>query len=473
MVSLQRVGEGTRSLVSTTDVWPSPSLPIARAFNNGEHCMRASLLPIYLLSLSASAQVAVNGPMPGHIDLTEATIWLQCQGGCSFQLDYWPTNDVDQPKPTEIMNSDPAKGNVLEFVLVDLVPGTEYTYQVRSTIPGLAPPELFTFRTQPIWKFRTDPPEFTMALGSCTYFNERTFDRPGNPYGGGYEIFNAIADKEPDLMLWLGDNIYLREPDWGSRSGFLHRYTHTRSTPELQRLLQSTKHYAIWDDHDFGPNDADGSFVNSALAREMFDLFWPNPTNGVPGVEGITTAFSHVDVDFFLMDDRTFRVPGDMKTATPQLFGKHQLDWLIQALKYSDAPFKLVAVGNQILNTGAVYENFSTMPVERAELLRRIDEEGITGVVFLTGDRHYTELSTLQLADGRAVHDLTVSPLTSGTYAPKEINTLRIDGTMLDQRNFGTLTFSGKKGERVMTIRIFTADGKQAWERVIPQEKKP
>lgn len=432
--------------------------------------MRAIHLPCLLMSVTGPAQVAINGPMPGHIDLTEATIWLQGKGPSSMYLEHWPTDEPQKARRTALITSDAQKGHAMDFVLDELLPGMEYRYRVFGTSIPASDTSSYTFRTQPIWKFRNDPPEFTMALGSCTYINEPDFDRPGNPYGGGYGIFDAIADKKPDLMLWMGDNIYLREPDWGSRSGYLHRYTHTRSTPELQRLLQSTKHYAIWDDHDFGPNDADGSFVNSAIAREMFDLFWPNPTNGFPGVEGITTAFSHVDVDFFLMDDRTFRVPGDMKTATPQLFGKAQLDWLIQALKYSDAPFKLVAVGSQVLNTGAVYENYSTMPAERAELLRRIEEEGITGVVFLTGDRHYTELSTLDLADGRVIHDLTVSPLTSGNYSPKEINTLRVDSTVVDQRNFGTLTFSGKKGERVMTIRVFTADGNQAWERAIPQE---
>ncbi len=378
--------------------------------------MRALLLPFFLLPAAMSAQVAINGPMPGHIDLTEATIWLQCHGLCSEQVEYWPTNDRSKAKTSDPKTSDPSRAHAMDLVLPDLLPGTEYTYRIIGSAGAGAEPQQFTFRTQPIWKFRSDPPEFTMALGSCAYINEPEFDRPGGPYGGGYEIFDAIADKKPDLMLWLGDNIYLREADWGSRSGYLHRYTHTRSTPELQRLLHSTKHYAIWDDHDFGPNDADGSFVGSTMAREIFDLFWPNPTNGVPGVEGITTSFSHVDVDFFLMDDRTFRIPGDMKTAAPQLFGKAQLDWLIQALKYSDAPFKLVAVGSQVLNTGAVYENYSTMPAERTELLRRIEEEGITGVVFLTGDRHYTELNTLKLTDGRAIHDLTVSPLTSGNY---------------------------------------------------------
>lgn len=416
------------------------------------------------------AQPVINGPMMGPPDHMEATVWLQCQGPCSTSITYWPRTNKAGSMTTAEQRSSVDRAHAMDFKLGPLLPGTTYDYAVNVDGSPVAFKDTLSFRTQTLWKFRTDPPSFSLAMGSCAYINEPAFDRPGKPYGGEYGIFDAIADRRPDMMVWLGDNIYLREPDWGSRSGFLHRYTHTRSTPELQRLLRGTAHCAIWDDHDFGPNDADGSFTGSALAREMFDLFWPNPTTGVPGVEGTTTAFSYHDADLFLMDDRTFRVPADMRTAEPGLFGAPQLDWLVQALKYSDAAFKLVAVGSQVLNTAAVYENFSTMAAERTELLRRIEEEGIRGVVFLTGDRHFTELSTLALADGRKVHDLTVSPLTSGTHTPKEKNDLRVEGTLVHQRNFATLTFTGPRGGRVMTVRVFNSTGDQIWERAIPQE---
>ncbi|MFN3876378.1 MAG: alkaline phosphatase D family protein [Flavobacteriales bacterium] len=259
----------------------------------------------------------------------------------------------------------------------------------------------------------------------------------------------------------------------GQPSGYLHRYTHTRSMPELQPLLRTASHYAIWDDHDFGPNDADGSWIHADLALECFDLFWPNPTCGAPGVKGAITAFSYGDVDFFLLDDRTYRTRAGLKTAPAAMLGAAQLDWLIRALKYSDAPFKLVAVGSQVLNSAAVHETYATLPQERAELLRRIEEEGIAGVVFLTGDRHHTVLSALQLKDGRTLYDLTSSPLTSGVHGPKEDNAHRVEGTLVEQRGFATLSFTGKRKERVMTMRAHDAEGRVLWERVVAQEKRP
>ncbi|MBK6541343.1 MAG: alkaline phosphatase family protein [Flavobacteriales bacterium] len=429
-----------------------------------------------LLSMSTSvlaAQAPINGPMVGHCDMLEATIWLQCKGPCTAQLEYWKEGRPDSLLRTPLQASSADRAHAMDFRMDQVVPATTYEYRVVLDDKPLDLGEPLRFRTQPLWKFRNDPPDFTMATGSCTYVNEPAYDRPGKPYGAGYGIFDAIAAKRPDLMLWLGDNIYLREPDWGSRTGFLHRYTHTRSLPEMQHLLRSTANYAIWDDHDFGPNDADGSFVNAAFAKETFDLFWPNPGCGIPEApHGITTAFSHADVDFFLLDDRTYRIPPDVVSSTPTLLGGPQQDWLIRALKYSDASFKVVALGGQFLSTASVFENYATFPAERQRLIDRITQEGITGVVFLTGDRHFTELSHLVLPNGAWILDLTSSPLTSGPYVTKEENALRVPGTLVTERGFATLSFSGPKAQRVLTVRAHNTKGEQLWEHVFQQPTK-
>ena len=66
-------------------------------------------------------------------------------------------------------------------------------------------------------------------------------------------------------MLWLGDNIYTREVDFYSLSGYQKRYTHTRNIKEMQPLLSNTHHYAIWDDHDYGPNNTDRSNIHKMM----------------------------------------------------------------------------------------------------------------------------------------------------------------------------------------------------------------
>lgn len=411
------------------------------------------------------AQSPINGPMVGYTDHLESRIWLQCKEPCTARVEYWSKGRADSVLTTETQQGQRDKAYALEFVADQVIPGATYEYRAVVNERPVSFEETPVFRTPPLWKYRTEPPDFMVAMGSCAYINEPAYDRPGKPYGADPEIFNRIADLKPDLMLWLGDNTYLREPDWGTWSGFIHRYTHTRSNPEMQRLLRTSNHYAIWDDHDFGPNDADGSFVNAGMAQEAFDLFWANPRT-VPGLAN-TTNFSHADVDFFLLDGRTARVPPDVLTDSATMLGDKQINWLIRALKYSDATFKLVAVGGQVLNSEAVYENYANYRRERQWLLDRLNAEGLKNVVFLTGDRHHTVLSEMALPNGDPVYDLTVSPLTSGAHEPKEKNRYAVDGTLVVEQNFATLRFAGPRKARVMSINVHGADGAIRWSRDI------
>ncbi len=432
--------------------------------------MRALLLSSLLLPGALLAQPLINGPMPGYSECFGSVIWLQCQGPCNVELEYRKADSEDALQRTGVQTGEQRKAYAMDFVLDGLEPGNWYEYTVFVNGRRLVTPERLLFRTQGLWKWRTDPPDFTVAAGSCAYINEPAYDRPDGPkgpYGGDYGIFNSIANKDPDLMLWLGDNAYLREPDWGTWGGYLHRYTHTRSTPEMQRLLRNTHHYAIWDDHDFGSNDADGSFVNAALAHEAFDLFWPNPTGRPTGLITNTTQFSYGDVDFFLLDNRTERVPSKVATVPATILGKDQIDWLIRALRYSDASFKVVAMGGQFLNDAPVFENYATVPAERQSIIERLNEEGITGVVFLTGDRHFSELSRMVLPNGNELHDLTLSPLTSRAYVPTEENRLSVPGSRVAERNFGLLHFSGPRNARKLTISVHGVDGHLIWEDTI------
>ena len=81
-------------------------------------------------------------------------------------------------------------------------------------------------------------------------------------------------------MIWLGDNIYLREVDWYPAFGILARNTHTRSLPEMQPLLASTHHYAIWDDRLHFTSTTALIFIKGTLETS---LFWGNPTMGSTG----------------------------------------------------------------------------------------------------------------------------------------------------------------------------------------------
>ncbi len=430
--------------------------------------MITGFICMLILSIPAHSQVHIeSGPMLGYNSLNEASIWVQLSDSAKVSIEFWESeNDLSKRELKPELN-DMNETHIATFIASELTPGTTYNYEilVNGIVQNFEPH--LSFKTQQLWQYRSDPPTTRVALGSCTYINEAAYDRPGKPYGSNYQIFEHIADKNPDAMIWLGDNIYLREYDYFTWKGYLHRYNHTRKTPEIQRLLRSTTNYAIWDDHDFGPNDANGSWIHKDWALEAFKLYWMNPSFGIAGTPGINTAFPVNDAHFFFMDNRYNRTSPDNKGVDPHILGKAQIEWLIEALKFSKAPFKMIAVGGQVLNPSNVYENHARYADERKYLLDRIVEEKIDGVVFLTGDRHHTELRKESI-DGITIHDLTVSPLTSGVHRPNnEDNQNLVEGTLVSEHNFAILEFTGERLSRQMKISIFDKEGSDIWSRTI------
>lgn len=426
---------------------------------------------IFLLNISVfyAQDLIQSGPMVGYSTMREALLWVQTTSSAKVHFEYFDQNEPNQRFRTQKQITQPEDGFVAKLIADKILPGKTYSYEVYVNGKRVKRNYPMEFQSQTLWQWRTDPPEVNFAIGSCNYVNEAPLDRPGKPYGSEFEIFESIHQSHPDFMLWLGDNTYLREADWNSRTGIMHRYTHTRSLPELQALLASTHHYAIWDDHDFGPNNADSSFWEKKTTSEIFKLFWGNPNYDVIDKGGITGTFHWADLQFFLLDNRYYRTSNDNYTEKREMLGKEQIDWLINALSSSRAPFKFIAIGGQVLSTEADYENYATFPEERRYLLNKIREARIEGVIFLDGDRHHTVLSKMQESeDVYPLYDLTCSSLTAGSNDNKELfNRNRVEDTVVGQHNYGMLNVSGPRTDRVLKIQIMDKDGTEIWSKVI------
>lgn len=414
------------------------------------------------------ADVLQAGPMVGYSEMREVALWAQTTGPAALKFVYWDTERPRERRETAEVRTRADDAFVVEIPVALLEPGRTYGYEVHVDGRPVGVDWPLEFQTQELWHWRTDPPDFRFLIGSCFYVNDPPYDRPGTPYGGGFEILEAMANTQPDAMIWMGDNVYLREADWYSRSGILYRYTHTRSMSELQPLLGSTHHYATWDDHDYGPNNSDWTWREKAVTKDVFDLFWANPSSGTPEFGGIATNFQWGDAEFFLVDDRWFRSPEE-KVGDRAMLGP-QLEWLVDALISSQATFKFVVSGSQILNPVARWENFATFPEERGRLLAALRENDIGGVMFLTGDVHHTVLSRMSRPGTYPLYDLTISPLTAGpsdTDEARNDNHLLVPGSLYADRNFATLDFSGPREDRVLTITVRATDGGTVWTREI------
>jgi alkaline phosphatase D len=202
---------------------------------------------------------------------------------------------------------------------------------------------------------------------------------------------------------------------------------------------------------------------------EMFKLFWANP-NYVFKDEATTGTFQWGDVQFFMMDNRWFKAGNENFTADRDYYGKKQLTWLIDALSASSATFKVIVTGGQVVNPAKVFENMANFEAEREDLLKKITDAKIKGVLFVSGDRHHTVLQKLDRSGANyPLYDLTVSPLTSGPAKPvkAEDNSPVVEGTIYTERNFAICEVSGTLKDRVLKISIFDNKGEQKWTRDI------
>lgn len=435
------------------------------------------LLLVFMVSFSLFSQKELlqAGPMVGYCEMKEAMIWVQTTKEAIVRIDYFDTDNPKEIFSSAAYTSESSNAFTNHIILNRLQPSKQYHYDLFINGKKVVLPYETSFSSKKLWMYREDAPDFSVAFGSCNYINEEALDRPGKGYGNGYQIFESIHAKKPNIMIWGGDNLYLREADWDSKTGIYHRYSHSRSIKEMQPLLASTQHFAIWDDHDFGPNDGDRSFYFKYETQNAFKDFWANKTYGTDSSqkEGIYSTFNWGDVQFFLLDDRFFKSPNDRLTGERTILGNTQLEWLIDALSSSNASFKVIVIGGQVLNTAAKYENYETYPKEKQRLLSEIESNKIKGVLFLSGDRHFTELSKLNRENTYPLYDWTVSPLTSGVgnSYKNEINSNRVEGSLFAQNDFGILSFSGNKANRQLKLTLFDAQGNELWNKVITKKE--
>jgi alkaline phosphatase D len=415
-----------------------------------------------------------SGPMLGHTSLRGANIWIETHDKASVKIKYWQKGNEDKAKFLETMTHD-VDYNMHTFKLSGLEPGLDYNYQIWVNSDSTSKSDkTYSFKTQQLWMWRTDPPDFSVLTGSCNFENEEAHDRAGTPYGGGYEIFDTLAKQEADMMLWLGDNWYYREVDFDAEQNMIYRASKDKGRDFLQPIFHKFPNYAIWDDHDFGPDNSGGYFIHKARSLDIFKKVWANPSYGMPETPGIFSKVRFNDVDFFLLDDRYHRSNENMPDDKDKhMYGQEQLLWLKNQLVASKQPFKIIVGGNQMLNDYHKWEGWDKYRYERDAFLKWLDETKIEGLVFLSGDKHHTEMLKIPRENAYPLYELTCSPFTAGTHekwidAERKKPTL-IQETLVGEKNFCKLNFEGPRKDRNMILESYNVDGKLIWSKKFKQ----
>ena len=428
--------------------------------------MKRIFIALFLLApVFMQAQIK-SGPMLGYSEMKEVLVWVQTEKSANVSINYWENGDNTKHK-TDPIHTEKSNAFIARIIADEVSMGKKYEYEVGVNGKKMAFDYALEFQTQDLWQYRHDPPAFSFIFGTCNYVNEEGTDRPGRGYGGADEVYAAMHAKKPDFMLWGGDNFYYREPDY-TRTGMIHRNDHARAVKSMQPLLANVHHYAIWDDHDYGPNDSDRSFPLKNLSLEMFKMYWGN-TNFVFPNEGITSKFQWADVEFFLMDDRWNKAPNELNDPNKDYWGAKQMNWLMDALISSKASFKIIINGGQVISPAKVFENMANYEAERTYLLKELKNRKIPGVLFLSGDRHITNLNKLEREGTYPLFDLTVSPMTAGKAdaVKQDYNETLVEETLVQERAFSKIEVTGPLKDRTLTITIFNVKGEIVWTKEI------
>jgi alkaline phosphatase D len=397
------------------------------------------------------------GPVIGGVTTNSAKIWIGYRGKGQNALILGDTSEKKVYYPTSTSYLVNKKGEIsLTMDFTGLKP--DKLYNILVSIDGWGPHVKYSFRTDS----REPLKDFNFLLGSC---NLLQYDVTRGLFPGGSNwIFYRMKKKKPDFMVWLGDNLYyLYKRDWNSFEGMFKKQMKTRRVfyKFYRDFLGNQPNYAIWDDHDYGPDNSGKDFVLKDTSLMVFKSFWPNYYPEQEQLKGNFYSFKKYDAEFFMTDDRFYRdKEGD---TLGNFLGETQILWLKNKLQNSDATFKFICVGSQVLTDSHFGESYGAYPRERNDLLDFIANNHITGVVFLTGDKHFSEVCTRNWK-GYTFYDFTCSPLTTpplprrllGAYT----NANRVKGTDYARKNFGRISISGEEGDRTMKIEVLGRAGK-------------
>lgn len=357
--------------------------------------------PVPVISAVPGPAYLHAGPLVGHVTDTTAHLWAKGSnhGVLAFKIGIQPDlSDGRVVSGPEFV----APSSFTGQVQVDgLQPATRYYYApLLDGAPALMRPYP-SFVTASAAGHRG---RLRVAFGSCV--GQRG-------YNAAAAFGEMAARGNFDLLLMLGDNHYGDTTD----PELLRDYYHMQRTVSgFEKLIREKPTYAIWDDHDFGPNNSDGQTRGKEESLRVFREWWANPAYGEEGNPGCYHHFSRDGVDFFMLDSRYHRTPNKTpEDGRKTMLGARQLQWLKDGLAASTAAFKIVACGSewQTLTQSDCWSSFAR---ERQEIFDHITAHKIEGVVLLSGDRHFTAGYQIQ---GRFL-ELTSGPFGSGNATLQE-----------------------------------------------------
>ncbi len=313
-----------------------------------------------------------------------------------------------------------------------------------------------------------------IAFGSCA-----EEDKP-------QPILDLVVQYKPDLFVYLGDNIY---GDTYDMQVLKAKYDSLAAKSSFRNLKKNIPIVATWDDHDFGWNDAGKHYPYRHASQKLFLDFFEEPEGSERRKrEGVYTSYyfqsNGKKLQLILLDIRSFRnnprryrgelnadprffYPLDYyphETEDSTLLGETQWKWLEEELE-KPADLRIIGSGTQFGISFNGYEAWANFPHEQKKFLELVKKTKASGVMFISGDVHYGEISRLDTEGLYPIYDFTSSGITS-TWHFATPNTNRIEGPVMDN-HFGLLTIDWTKKNPLIRMEIIDVKNNQRVEHSI------
>ena len=275
-----------------------------------------------------------------------------------------------------------------------------------------------------------------------------------------------MNQEQAELFRLLGDNVYGDTEDMQELKA---KYAKQWATSGMQTMLANTLTIGIWDDHDFGENDAGAEYPQKEASRQiMLDYFnVPKESSRRIRADGIYTShvLTHADmtVQIILPDLRWNRsplesvgrlkymlskAPNDLGPYIPSkdeastMLGETQWQWLEQQLQ-QPADVRVLATSLQFLPEFSGWESWANLPHERQRFLALLDKYQIDNLVIVSGDTHWSEFSQITRNNQKLLWEMTASGLTE-EWKNVSPNQHRV-GESYAKANYGVIELSGKQ----------------------------
>lgn len=323
-----------------------------------------------------------------------------------------------------------------------------------------------------------------IAFGSCA---DQEKEQP---------IWDAVLAARPELFVFLGDNIYGDTRDMQVLRG---KYRKLAAKPGFQKLKAGTPLLATWDDHDYGENDAGGDYPMKEESRRAFLEFWEEPADSPRWTrDGIYTSktfgprgrrvqvilpdlrFNRTAIARLDLGKQSYKeweeakkaagsfVPGPYARSpdpAATMLGERQWTWLEQQLALP-AELRIVASSLQVLADFPGWEAWINYAHDHQRLIDTIRRTKANGVVFISGDTHYAELSKLDLNVPYPLWDLTSSGLTE--VWPVDVPNANRVGAHVRETNFGLIEVDWESSAPAVTLQAVTQSGQRPLRHTIP-----